>query len=354
MGTLSAAYSYGTSRANPDNLAVVARIYQRNRMPSARQLRDLGDRKLALLGQTVKRSLFWNDISIKEFADILQTVVDRVAQKTSQPPVIIEVAAGYGDLSLGLRQYFSNLIIPTDSYCETFNYNQRIMAQRGVIKLTAEEIVASNIRERLGIPESAGLILIGALLPKKAGVEEALLNQRICDELIFVHCRKTFKTSGDEGIVPNRQVWDWQIKRTNPDHWFCEAVVDEGEKSKRFDLEVHMMSRKSQDTYLDLPGAISINELPKEEYLLTQGKVSGDSFVGWLYSQIGWGINISIFKSILRKTIFASGQPFERQKATVASLLDLFVDNSRGVQRDDFDSMRLAFIRYLNGGAHAI
>ncbi|MFC2091391.1 hypothetical protein ACFLTD_01295, partial [Elusimicrobiota bacterium] len=299
-------------------------VYLNNEIPSAELLKDCPVYLYEKISIMTVRDMLWTDESIRDAALILKDQIDEVKSKTGKPPVIIEVGAGYGDLSYGLKEiliadYPGIRVIPTDGLVEdprslpgsiTGVYDPEIIKERGVIKMDIDDIATGAFRKHLNISDDRELILIGGLLARDAGVETDLLNQNeIGRMLIITSSIGGGKTSGDDYIFPNREVWDVKGSKPDEDTWYSGAVYSgPGVTPERLMISVKVYNRiKVSD--VNLPGTLSQKGggySPVDYW--DEETISFGQFLNILESYRGWALPLDSIRHLYEKVTFTRQQ----------------------------------------------
>ncbi|MFA7001058.1 MAG: hypothetical protein WC352_02815 [Candidatus Omnitrophota bacterium] len=241
------------------NFLNVLRIYLDNEIPEAALFEGFDDTLLDGLTNYSGKFHLWTEEAITQFSARLWKKIEEVHDQTGKMPAVIEVAAGYGDLSQGIKEKFAISqgrtgvrIFPTDGFYSEVKpmaegeslYDRAMVEQRGVLALTTAEIADGSFRRKLDLPEDTPVIVIASHLPEEGNVEELLLNQTHVADLMLVegYSPKTgIKGVGQKNIRANAQVWDIITETQDPTVWYSGVMSQEG----RLRLKLVSLSRRS-------------------------------------------------------------------------------------------------------------
>ncbi|MCK5287969.1 MAG: hypothetical protein KAJ79_02820, partial [Candidatus Omnitrophica bacterium] len=340
--------------------------YLRNEIPEYILFENLliHDELFFELMRLTSRFHLWNDRAILDFASYLDEVLRRIERQTIEPPVVIEVASGYGDLSYGLKREFPGIkIVSTDGFVDedtdalTGFYDPGVIEERGVKKLFADDISDGSFRRILNISQETPVIIIGANLPFNAGVESALLNQKSVDELLLIYTEKsTEKVTGDLNVMPNREVWNLDFLYPDENVWISGLIYGSKGKNSIDDLtfdpketsmresttvKIYALSRK-RESVQSSPGALKIID---DEELMIRDEISASDFLNWLYSYIGFSIRLKIVKQMYEKVTLTP-----QEIAEFLKILDLLYEKAtHPTAREDIKDIQRAFSRLRKG-----
>lgn len=244
------------------NFLTVLNTYLNDEIPDALLFKDFDQTLLDNLTNLTGKFHLWTTQAIEEFATHLNTKISEIKEKTGKDPLVLEVAAGYGDLSYRLKNLVQSSIkiIPTDGfYSDALQekeelYDAKTIQARGVKNLRTDDIENGAFRNQLGISEDTPVIIIASHLPREGGVDKSLFNQTQVNELIFVTAyepRSHRKGTGQEDILANDRVWEVTSRSLNSRTWFSGVLSLEG----RLELKLETFSRRSSYP-LSEPGAI--------------------------------------------------------------------------------------------------
>jgi hypothetical protein len=238
-------------------------VYLNNELPDASIFKDLKDIDINRLSKLLVRWQFWTREAIDDLTPYIEKAVDKVRNR-GHKPVIVEIAAGYGDLSLGLSEKFRDIeVIPTDLFPEhsmsgtrTGNdYNHDIIRTRGriinpkkgFIKMSTSDIVDGKFKTILGLSPNEEIIVVGSDLDPYGGAEKDILNQSIANEIILVHkmipMAHDTRANPDPRAVIDQDVWKLKKIKLNKDIW----ISGNRYQGERCWMSLNILSRK--DTF---------------------------------------------------------------------------------------------------------
>ncbi|NTV51877.1 MAG: WD40 repeat domain-containing protein, partial [Candidatus Firestonebacteria bacterium] len=197
--------------------------YLKGELPPSPWLRKLSPERLGHLSALTLRNQLWTTEATREFArQVLTPEISRLHEHTGRTPVLVEVAAGNGDMSLGLRRALPNVrVIATDAF--SAGYDETILKQHGVRKLSVREVADDRFRRLLGIDSKTPVIIVGANLPWNVGTENALLTAKSVDaifELHSYHPADSRKRTGDETVAIDSAQWEQMRLLLDPNIYF--------------------------------------------------------------------------------------------------------------------------------------
>lgn len=161
----------------------VAKNYLENKIPSNNDFKGISFYLVSLLLEVTGRYQLWTMESIQDVKSLLENSIHRIEQR-GNIPVIVEVAAGLGDLSFGLQGEFPMYrVIPTDISTP----REIDVSNRGFVELDINKLTSDVVKERLGLTDKDEIILIAANLNLNANHEIKLFSQNISHEVLIVH-----------------------------------------------------------------------------------------------------------------------------------------------------------------------
>ncbi|MFC2091847.1 hypothetical protein ACFLTD_03655 [Elusimicrobiota bacterium] len=259
--------------------------YLTDQLPKAELFYNIPLELLRFIKRTTKRSLYWTDESMTE----IEGHIRKISGKFEKPPIIIEIGAGYGDLTFHLKDRLSDTgidFISTDDMegmkdKNAYYFDNEKQKERGVKQLKSNDILTGKFRDILNIADDRKVILIGAMLPRQYGVEEDLLNQTYSDDMIFITARyEREKMSGDALKFSNRKIWDKSVSLGDKNIWISESVKEDSQEGwVQFPLEIEVYNRGV--SYKDIPGAVDIIKYPLKE-LLSKDNIEYSEFLNIL------------------------------------------------------------------------
>lgn len=155
--------------------ARVLSAYLDDELPSALDLVLIPPEHLDRLPRLLLRSHLWTKEAVACVASALQDYSLVLAPNEPNSPIIVEVAAGYGDLSHGLRKLLPHrTIVASDcrdaprgslpSRTES-GYNQNILDRRQVVHVDFKKLPKGSLHDILGVTKDRLIIVIGSFLP---------------------------------------------------------------------------------------------------------------------------------------------------------------------------------------------
>jgi len=227
------------------NFLTVMKSYLNNEIPEAKLFEGFDSVLLDSLTLSTGRFHLWTQEAIREFASSLNPMIADIRQQTGKEPVMLEISAGYGDLSSGLKTLLPSVrIIPTDGFYseildpEEKHYDARVIQARGVQKLSAKDIEDGRFRALLGISDDTPVIIVASHLPREGDVEKELLNQHQVNSVMLVSAyepQSDQKGTGQRNVMANPVVWSTQFRSLNHDFWFSGLLSPEGQLNCRLE-----------------------------------------------------------------------------------------------------------------------
>ncbi len=274
-------YPVGIAR----NALTVLNIYLDDEIPEASLFKGFDANMLDFLTNYSGKFHLVTTEAVEDLARDLRERMDAVKERTGKEPVVVEIAAGYGDLTYGLRKLMPTAtLIATDGFFSEalrpgeILYDARTIQARGVKKLTTQEIEDGTFRAKLGIAQAVPVIVLASHLPREGGVDTSLFNQHNVDELIFITVYQAMwnrKGSGSEDIMANENVWQVGSRSLNPATWFSGLLSPLG----RVVLKLETYTRK-RNAAASEKGAVSGPKTVSTQFIEPRPVAIGSA--GWL------------------------------------------------------------------------
>lgn len=213
------------------NFLKILQAYFEGNIPSAEWFGGINDDILKYFQLFSYRTHLWNDKAIAESAEMIRNLAGTLDENT----VIVEMASGYGDWSLGLQDYFPlTSIITTDGFRKdeenlsnegTGIYDNVLVERREVKRLTFDDLSNGQMRKKLKIAKDKRIILIAShldqVLDSGNGSESIMLAQKEADIVLLVNAANTNgrKKTGDFLINSDLSVWESEQSVPSQNLW---------------------------------------------------------------------------------------------------------------------------------------
>lgn len=323
----------------------ILKTYLNDEIPSSDLFRRLTPNLIISVSDYSGRFHLWTQGAVGAFSRHLLNRMSDIEGTTGKKPVVIEVGAGYGDLSHELNKLLPDVrIISTDGfYSDALNegeilYDAGTIEGRNVKKLDVQDIENGDFRVQLDIAGNVPVIVIASHLPNEGGIDESLFNQRQIDELMIISAYEPLskrKGTGKIDIAANPDVWAIDRQLLNAPEWLSGLMSLEGPVK----LNLETFSRKKGIAF-EQPGSYKINPPQTPPLEMFQSQSSGFSLdrimkmadtmgvptLGQLLDKLDTGPRYQ-FKERKKPAKTGSwGRLLNAKKVSSDALLDLLVD----------------------------
>jgi hypothetical protein len=265
--------------------------YLNGQIPSAASLNTLDSGDLNLISDLTRRSQLWTIEALDDVSRHVTGLISRAAQTSAIKPAVVEIAAGYADLSAGLRDRLpDHQIVATDKCVRKQSgrlFDPTVVEARQILKFDARQLRKEDFRRDLSIEDKAPVIVVASHLPLNAGIETVLYKQRNIDHLLLVDSWGYGRETGDPEVHPDRKVWDCQIWKTDETQWHSPFNSVICHSSFSHQLFVRSLTRRESPPNGRNVGAIPRAALPTVYEAMTRLSIPPELFLETIWGVIG-------------------------------------------------------------------